>query len=304
MSVTAKKPALTADVGHIQVTVAWSRLYAQTPLYLVVLVGAVIFAFPLVWLVGTSLKPESDVFLFPPNLIPRQLVWVNYPDALVLFPFVQGFLNTMIIVTGVEVGRLLSATLAAFAFARVRFPYRNVLFVLVLSTMLLPYHVTLIPQFLIFRDIGWLNSFLPLTVPAFFGGGAFYIFLLRQFFLGIPKEYDDAAEIDGCTPLGTYWRIILPLSKPALGAVAIFTFIGEWNDYFGPLIYLNRPENYTLALSFKIWELTQQSGLGYKPQPYNRIMAVATLITLIPMVVFFLTQRYFIQGVVVSGLKG
>lgn len=304
MSVTAKKSALTADLGHIQLTVVSSRLLTQIPLYLVVLVGAVIFAFPLVWLVGTSLKPESDVFLFPPNLIPHQFIWSNYPEALLLFPFVQGFTNTMIIVTGVEVGRLLSATLAAFAFARVRFPFRNVLFVLVLSTMLLPYHVTLIPQFLIFRDIGWLNSFLPLTVPAFFGGGAFYIFLLRQFFLGIPKEYDDAAEIDGCTPLGTYWRIILPLSKPALGAVAIFTFMGEWNDYFGPLIYLNRPENYTLALSFKIWELTQQSGLGYKPQPYNRIMAVATLITLIPMVVFFLTQRYFIQGVVVSGLKG
>lgn len=304
MRVTAKKPALADGVGRVPLTILWSRLSSQLLLYLVVIVGAIVFAFPLVWLLGTSLKPESDVFLFPPNLIPHQFVWGNYPDALVLFPFLQGFTNTMIIVTGVEVGRLLSATLAAFAFARIRFPFRNTLFILVLCTMLLPYHVTLIPQFLIFRDIGWLNSFLPLTVPAFFGGGAFYIFLLRQFFLGIPKEYDDAAEIDGCSPLGTYWRIILPLSKPALGAVAIFTFMGEWNDYFGPLIYLNRPENYTLALSFKIWELTQQSGLGYKPQPYNRIMAVATLITLIPMAVFFFTQRYFIQGVVISGLKG
>jgi ABC-type glycerol-3-phosphate transport system permease component len=179
-----------------------------------------------------------------------------------------------------------------------------VLFVLVLSTMMLPYHVTLIPQFLFFRQLGWLNSFLPLTVPAFFGGGAFNIFLLRQYFLGIPREYDDAAEIDGCSPLGTYWRIILPMSKPALGAVAIFTFMGQWNDYFAPLIYLNTADKFTLALAFKEWELTQQSGLGYKPHPYNQIMAMATLITLIPMVVFFFTQRYFIQGVVMSGIKG
>jgi len=210
----------------------------------------------------------------------------------------------MTIVMGVEIGRLSSASLAAYAFARIRFPGRNVLFLLVLATMMLPYQVTLIPQFLVFRKLGWLNTFLPLIVPSFFGGGAFYIFLLRQFFLGIPQDYDDAAEIDGCTPLGTFWRILLPLAMPALGAVAIFTFMAEWNDYFGPLIYLSRAENYTLALSFKIWELTQQSGLGYKPQPYNHIMAVATLITLIPLAVFFVTQRYFIQGVVISGLKG
>jgi len=284
--------------------IRWAYLIRQVLRYLAVIVGAIIFAFPLVWLVGTSLKPESDVFVFPPNLIPREFHWENYPEALVRFPFAQGFKNTMIIVFGVAVGRLFSATLAAYAFARMRFAFRNQLFILVLSTMMLPYHVTLIPQFLIFRDIGWLNTFYPLTIPAFFGGGAFYIFLLRQFFLGLPKEYDDAAEIDGCSPLGTYWRIILPLSKPVLGTVAIFTFMGEWNDYFGPLIYLSRSENYTLALQFKIWELTQQSGLGYQPQPFNRIMAVATLITLVPMLMFFFCQRYFIQGVVISGLKG
>lgn len=272
--------------------------------YVVVISGAIVFAFPLVWLVGTSLKPENEVFLFPPNLIPHTVQWDNYPQALALFPFLNGLKNTMTIVVGVEVGRLFSATLAAYVFARMRFPFRTPLFFLVLSTMMLPYHVTLIPQFLIFRDLGWLNTFLPLTVPSFFGGGAYYIFLLRQFMLGIPKEYDDAAEIDGCSPFGTYWRIVLPLSKPALGAVAIFTFMEQWNDYFGPLIYLNQEKNYTLALSFKIWQLTQQSGLGYEPQPYNRIMAIATLITLPPVFIFFVAQRYFIQGVVISGLKG
>jgi ABC-type glycerol-3-phosphate transport system permease component len=228
----------------------------------------------------------------------------NYPQALANFPFLQTGLNTMIIVLGVEIGRLLSASLAAYAFARVRIPWRRAFFILVLSTMMLPYHVTLIPQYILFRDLGWLNSFKPLIVPSFFGGGAFFIFLLRQFFMTIPKEYDDAARIDGCGTLGIYWRIILPLSKPALGTVAIFTFMGEWNDFFAPLIYLNTPDKWTLALAIKTWELTQQSGLGYKPQPYNHIMAIATLITLVPMVMFFFTQRYFVQGVVVSGIKG
>lgn len=294
----------TSEARPTQVSWRWPPWLRLGLLYLILLVGAVAFAFPLFWLVGTSLKPERDVFLFPPNLIPHPLQLNNYPEALALFPFLTGLRNTLTIVIGVAVGRLFSASLAAYVFARLRFPFRTPLFLLVLSTMMLPYHVTLIPQFLIFRNIGWLNTFLPLIVPSFFGGGAYYIFLLRQFFLGIPKEYDDAAAIDGCSPLGIFWRVTLPLSKPALGAVTIFTFMEQWNDYFGPLIYLNEVKYYTLALSFKMWQLTQQSGLGYKPQPFNRIMAIATLITLPPMIIFFFTQRYFIQGIVISGLKG
>jgi ABC-type glycerol-3-phosphate transport system permease component len=277
---------------------------ARVLIHLAVLAGAVVFLFPLFWLVSSSLKPEGDIFLFPPNLWPSEFMWSNYPAALSSFPFIQTGMNTMMIVIGVEVGRLISATLAAYAFARVRMPLRGPLFMLVLSTMMLPYHITLIPQYIIFRDLGWLNSFKPLIVPSFFGGGAFFIFLLRQFFMSIPREYDDAARIDGCGTFGIYWRIILPLSKPALATVAIFTFMGEWNDFFAPLIYLNTPDKWTLALAIKSWELTQQSGLGYKPQPYNHIMAVATLITLVPMLMFFFTQRYFVQGVVVSGIKG
>jgi multiple sugar transport system permease protein len=302
---TVASPRLTTPkVGSTSLSFRWSALASQILIYILLIAGAIVFGFPLLWLVGTSLKPESEVFLFPPNLIPHTLQLDTYPLALALFPFVTGLENTLTIVIGVEVGRLLSATIAAYVFARLRFPLRTPLFFLVLSTMMLPYHVTLIPQFLIFRNIHWLNTFWPLIVPSFFGGGAFYIFLLRQFIMGIPREYDDAAEIDGCSPFGTYWRIILPLAKPALGAVAIFTFMDQWNDYFGPLIYLNQEKYYTLALSFKIWQVSQQSGLGYKPQPYDRIMAIATLITLPPVIVFFLAQRYFIQGVVVSGLKG
>lgn len=273
-------------------------------IYLVVGAGAVAFAFPLIWLIGTSLKPESDVFQFPPNLLPGRFAWANYPEALERFPFAVGLRNTLVIALGVEVGRLFSATLAAYAFARLRFPLRAPLLVLVLTTMMLPYQVTVIPQFLIFRDLGWLNTFLPLIVPSFFGGGAFYVFLFRQYLVSIPREYDDAAEIDGCSPLGTYWHVTLPLAKPALGAVALLTFLEQWNDYFAPLIYLNRPESYTLALFFTLWEATPQAGLGNQPQPYNRIMAVATLLTLVPLLVFFLAQRRFIQGIVISGLKG
>ncbi len=281
-----------------------SRSLPRIILYLTLIFGAIVFIFPLVWMVSTSLKPMPDVFLFPPNFIPSSFQWTNYTEALELFPFMRSFRNTMIIVVGVEIGRLFSSSLAAYGFARLRFPLRNTLFVIVLSTMMLPYHVVLIPQFLVFRDLGWLNSFLPLTVPAFFATSAFFVFLLRQFFMGIPKEYDDSAEIDGCTPIGIYWHIILPMSLPALGAVAIFTYMAEWNDFFAPLIYLNTQELFTLALQFKIWELSAHTALNLKPHPFNQIMAIATLITLIPVIVFFFAQRYFIQGVVISGIKG
>lgn len=274
-------------------------------IYAMLLVGAVVFAFPFYWLVSTSLKPTGEVLLFPPTWFPWPLQWVNYEHALAAFPFLRGLGNTMIILVAVEIGRLLTVPIAAYAFARLRFPLRNFLFIVVLCTMMLPYYVTLIPQYLIFRDLGWLNTFLPLTVPSFFGvGAAFFIFMMRQFYLSIPKEYDDAAMVDGCGRLRVFWHIILPQSKPALAAMAIFTFVEQWNDYFGPLIYLTDSSKYTLALSFQAWQITQQTGLGYKPHPFNEIMSVATLITLVPVLVFFLTQRYYLRGLTVSGIQG
>lgn len=279
------------------------RLVARmVVVYLPMVVLAAVFAAPLVWLVGSSLKPEGQVFEYPPRFIPRAIVWENYPVAIEQFPFLTAGLNTMKVVLGVLVGRLLTASLVAYGFARLRFPGRNFLFVLVLSTLMIPYHVTLIPQYLLYRQIGWLNTLLPLIVPAFFGGGPFYIFLLRQFFMSIPSDYDDAARIDGCGFLGTYWRVILPMSMPALGAVAIFTFMGEWNDFLGPLIYLNTPERQTLAIAVERWRRTAEIH-GYQHQ-WNHIMAVCTLVTLPPMVMFFFAQRHFIQGIVVSGIKG
>jgi ABC-type glycerol-3-phosphate transport system permease component len=174
----------------------------------------------------------------------------------------------------------------------------------VLGTLMIPFHVTLIPQFLLFRQLEWTDSAKPLIVPAFFGGGAFYIFLLRQFFLTIPLEMDDAARIDGCGVFGTFWYIILPLSLPALGTVAIYTFMEEWNAFLRPLIYLNSPDNQTLAIALRHWQLGGVAGGGWIHVPWTQIMAIASLITVPPLLTFFATQRYFIQGIVVTGLKG
>ena len=263
---------------------------------------AAIFVLPLWWMIITSFKPEQEVFEYPPNLLPRFFVWQNYPDAIRDFPFVTGFTNTMIVIVGTWVGRALSCSLAAFCFARLRFPGRDVIFVVVLSTLMIPYHAVLIPQYLIFRNLGWLNDLKPLFVPEFFAVSAFTVFLLRQFFRTIPREYDDAARVDGCGIYGIYWHIILPNSLPVLGAVTILTFIGEWNDFLRPLIYLDTVDKQTLAIGIAQWS-RQADHLGYHVR-WVHIMAVSVLITLIPVAIFFFAQRYFIQGVVISGVKG
>ena len=278
------------------------RILRRTSIYALVVCGAFLFAFPLYWMVITSLAPEKDVFLYPPRLIPNTFVWQNYAKSLSTFPYLRGLSNTLIIAIGVEVGQLISVPIAAYAFARLQFPGRKVLFAVLIATLMLPYYVTIIPQYLIFRRIGWLNTFYPLTVPSFFGvGAAFFIFMFRQFFLTIPKDYDDAAMIDGCGRLKVFWHVIMPQARPALAVMAIFTFITTWNDYFGPLIYLTDPSKFTLALDFYSW---QQAQNPLPPQPYNHVMALATLITLVPMTIFFFTQRYFMRGLIVSGITG
>jgi multiple sugar transport system permease protein len=279
-----------------------SRLAGRVSIHLLLIVLGTIFAAPLAWMVGSSLKPEAEIFTYPPTFLPSRPQWQNYPYALVQFPFLRSFVNTMVVIVVNLVGTILTSSMAAYVFGRLRFPLREPLFILVLSTMMIPNQVTLIPQYLIFRELGWLDSLKPLTVPAFFGGGAFFIFLLRQFIRTIPKEYDDAARIDGCGVFGIYWRIILPLSLPALAVVAIYIFMGNWGDFFGPLIYLNSPEKQTLAIAYASW----QSGphhMGYR-HTWGHIMAVGTVLTIPPLLVFFTTQRYFIQGIVVTGLKG
>jgi multiple sugar transport system permease protein len=268
----------------------------RVALYGAVAIGFVGFAFPLYTLLVTSLEPEHDLYFLRPQLLFSAFDWRNYTAAISGLPFLQGLGNSLIIVVGVEIGQLLSVPLAAYAFARLSFPLKKVLFGVLLGTMLLPYYVTVLPQYLIFRQLGWLNTFLPLTVPSFFGFGAgLYIFLFRQVYRTIPGEHDEAAMIDGCGRLGVFWHIILPQSKPVVAIMALFTFVTTWNDYFGPLIYLNSPQKYTLGLDVYAWD---------QGQPYNRIMAMAAIMTVLPVAIFVLTQRYFKRGLVVARLSG
>ncbi len=279
------------------------RYVGRVLLYAALVVGTLIFTIPLIWMVTSSFKPEGEVFQYPPRLIPSVLQWWNYRDAWVQFPFLSALKNTMLVVVGVALGRVASCSLTAYVFARLRFPLRNVLFMLVLSTMMIPYHAVLLPQYLFFRNLGWLDSLRPLIAPQFLAVSAFYVFLFRQFFMTIPPDYDDASRIDGASYIGTFWHIILPMSKAVLGTVLIFTFMEQWNDFLAPLIYLNSKENLTLAIAIKQWQY-MATAMFYHPAKWNHIMAMCTLISVPPVLVFFFTQRYFVQGVVVSGLKG
>ena len=209
----------------------------RAAIYALVTAGAFVLLVPLVWLLSSSLKPTGRIFVFPPEWIPNPVEWRNYTRVWEAIPMLVFLRNTLTITFFSVLGTCLSASLVAFGFARVRFPYRDAIFLVVLSTMMIPGQVTLIPTYILFRILKWIDTFLPLIVPAFFGGGAFNIFLMRQFYMRLPLELDDAARIDGCSSFGIYRRIVLPQSRPVLGVIAIFGFLGTWNDFFGPLIY-------------------------------------------------------------------
>lgn len=273
---------------------AWWRAFV----WVVLLGGALIMALPFFWLVSSSLKLEQRVFQFPPQWIPDPVRFENYVEALTYKPFHLYVKNTLIIVLLNEIAILWSASFCAYGFARIQFPGRDFWFAVVMATMMVPYFALMVPIFVIFSRLQWIDTFLPLTVPLFFGGGAFNIFLLRQFFRTIPAELADAARIDGCSEFGIYARIMLPLAKPALTTVAIFTFLGGWNDFIGPLLYLNSPEKFTVSIGLA----TFRSAM-YTPR-WNLMMAASTAMVLPVILVFFLAQRYFVQGIVMSGLKG
>jgi len=265
---------------------------------IIILLGIGVILFPIGWMVSTSLKTRTETLAMPPVWIPKELQWINYYDALTLNPFGRYFLNTTFrYVIWVVLGETLSCSFIAFGFARLRSPLRNALFMLMLATMMLPAEVTLIPTYVLFSKIGWTNSYRPLVVPAFFGS-AYLIFMLRQFYMGIPKEYDEAAIIDGASYLGIWWRIILPMSKPALGAVAIMSFMWHWRNYQGPLIYLSNNEKFTLSLGLSMFRAP------FGGTPWHWLMAASLVVILPCVVVFFIFQRYFIQGIVISGVKG
>ncbi len=266
-------------------------------IYCLLLSLGVIFAMPLVWLVSTSFKSNEQVGAWPPVWIPFPLQWQNYFVAWTEGHIGLYFFNTTFITVLATVGQLLTASMAAFGFARLRFPGRDYLFAVLLATMMLPFVVTMIPTFILFKNLGWLNSFKPLIVPHYFGGGAFFIFLLRQFFKTLPTEIFEQATIDGASNYRAYFQILLPLSKPALSTVAIFGFLQHWNDFLAPLIYLNSPEKFTLALGLQ--QFIQRTEVRYQ-----EMMAMALLMTVPVLLVFFFFQQYFIRGVVMSGIKG
>jgi ABC-type glycerol-3-phosphate transport system permease component len=247
-------------------------------------------------MLSTSIKAPNEIFLFPPKWIPETLHLENYTEALALAPFDLYLRNTLFVTLGNVLGNLISCTLAAYAFARLRARGRNVLFLLVLATLMLPYWVTLIPQYVLFSSIGWSNSFAPLMVPPWFGW-PFFIFLLRQFFMTIPRELEEAARLDGASTLGILWHIIVPLSKPALATVAVLAFIGNWNNFLGPLIYLRDPDLHTLAIA------VQRFRGSYGNLYYHYMMAVSVLVVIPIIAIFFFAQRYLIRGIVMTGLK-
>ncbi|MBX3051817.1 MAG: carbohydrate ABC transporter permease [Caldilineaceae bacterium] len=270
-------------------------------IYVLLVVAGLAFGLPFFWTISSSLKPITELFVFPPTVWPENVRWQNYADVFVIAPFALFIWNTVIVTSLAMVGQILSAAVVAFGFTRFRFPGREPLFVLVLSTLMLPWQVTVVPQFLLFRYLGWINTFAPLIVPSFFGGGAFYIFMLRQFFLTIPRDLDEAAKLDGASSFRIFWNIMLPLSKAALATVAIFSFIGHWNEFFGPLIYLNSPDKFTISIGLRYFV----SNPFESDEPREAILMAASLITAAPvLMLFFAAQKYFVQGIATTGLKG
>lgn len=264
--------------------------------YLLAIFVAVLFLLPLLWMISSSLKPNYQVLESPPRWLPHPVAWSNFPEALTYVPFGRYALNTLFIAVMVIIGHLLSCTLVAYGFARFRAPGKNALFLVLLATMMLPYPVTMVPIYILFSRLRWVNTFLPLIVPAFFGS-PFYIFLLRQFFLTLPPELEDAARVDGANTLQTIWHVILPASVPAMATVAIFSFQSTWNDFLPPLIYLHDQAKYTISLGLSFFRSTYDVRWGY--------LMAASLVTMLPVViVFFLAQRLFIQGITLTGLKG
>lgn len=276
-------------------------LQAQTAVvhaisYLILITIGVTMLIPFLWMLSTSLKNLATAQVYPPRWIPDPPLWSNYHDVMTKVPFGLFIYNSFKITVLGVIGQVLTCSTAAYALARLHFWGRNALFLILLATLMIPYQVVMIPQFLIFKSLGWVNTHLALIVP-FWLGGAFGTFLLRQFFLSLPDELADAARVDGCNPFQTYWRIYMPLTKPALATLAVFTFMGRWNDLLGPLIYLNRPEMMTVTAGLSYFQ-----GQYYADMP---LLMAGSVISLIPtLVLFALTQRYFVQGVVLSGLKG
>jgi multiple sugar transport system permease protein len=254
-----------------------------------------LFLFPFYWLVSTALKPDDQIFQMPPAWYPHPAQWQNFPKALTDIPFLLYTFNTLKVCTCQVLGTVIASSLVAYSLAKVKWPGRSLIFYSLIATMILPSQVTMIPTFIIFKHLGWIGTMLPLTVPPFFGG-AFSIFLLRQFFLTIPNELSDAARLDGASEFQIYWRIVMPLARTGLVTVGLFAFIGAWNDFLGPLLYLNDERSYTLSIGL-------QKFVGQHGAEWGKLMAASTLMALPIVLIFFFAQKVFIKGVILTGGK-
>lgn len=277
-------------------TQVWSKAFT----YLSLLILGLVMGFPFLWTATSSLKTAPETQFFPPLLFPAIPQWANYSLVFAEQPIATWFLNSLF-VAGIAIpGAVITATLVAYSFARFDYPGHDLLFMVLLSTMMIPYEVTLIPQYLVFAQIHWLNTFLPLIVPAWGGGGAFTIFLLRQFFMTIPRDLDDAADVDGATSFQVLWNIIVPLSRPALVTAAILLFLSTWNDFLGPFIYLNDPKLFTMSVGLRFFQTVPETTGASKD---NLLMAATIIMSIPALALFFAAQRYFVQGIVMTGLK-
>lgn len=273
------------------------KILKKAVIYVLLLAGSVLCLMPLFWMIRSSLMTNVEIFMVPIHWLPKRAQWENYQDVFTTLPFLKYYANSLKLVIFVVSGAVITSSLCAYGLSRVNWQGKNLVFTCIMGSMMLPVAVTIIPTFLMFRRIGLTNSLVPLIIPAWLGGGAFYIFLLRQFFLSIPRDMDEAAYIDGANHFQIYSRIILPLTKPALVVVGMFAFMNTWNDFLGPLIYLNSDDKYTVALGLQLF-------IGSYRAEWQLMMAAACLVVIPAIIVFMLGQRYLIEGITMTGVKG
>ena len=291
--------AITTQMAGQGKGIKWGR----DALYGLVLLLCIMFGFPLFWAAMSSLKTPMEMAKFPPPWVPADPQWENYVRVFAIsrHPVSIWALNSTIIVVLGTLGTVLTASLVAYSFARFQYRGRDTLFAITLATIMLPAQVTLIPQFVLFYNLGWINTLKPLWIPSWFGGGAFAIFLMRQFFLSLPKDLDEAALIDGASYFRIFWSILLPLCKPVLATLAIIVIIDLWSDFQGPLVYLNSPEKFTISVGLRFFNNTPEVG----GEPLQHLLMAACVLSMIPVIlIFFIGQRFFVQGIVMSGIKG
>ncbi len=284
----------------------WLKLGRRGVIYLLVIIGAIVSMFPFVWTLLSSGKEAQELYRYPPTFFPDSPRFIaNYTEIFTIVPFARWLLNTVIITLLSLLGTIISATLVAYAFARFRFPGRDIFFFLTLGTLMLPAEVTLIPTYLMFKSFGWIDTYWPLILPWWFGGGAFNIFLMRQFMLGIPRDLDEAARIDGANSFRILWQILVPLCKPAIATMATLGFITHWNNFLAPLIFLNSEEKYTVAVGLRYFQSAVAQGSAVVSRPQDHLLMGASIMVALPcLILFFVAQKYFVQGIVTTGIKG